>query len=267
MLLDPHKLLWYLENPATAWPLMAFIGACFGSFISLLSYRLPRDLPVAAVHSRCPACQRTLGIQDLIPILSWAWQRGRCRACKTEISWRYPAIELLTAVGFLWVFHLTGVQWQLLTLLGLLVCLLTLIVADLEHYIIPDEIQIAMLALGMAHLFITHAPLPDHITGMLIGGGTGLALRYGFLYLRNKDGLGMGDVKFLAVSGLWLGPPPLLPYLFYAGILGVITAIIWRMLGRGERYPFGPSLAISLWLCVLFPALSDAFWQLPHRLS
>lgn len=267
MAFDMHKLLWFLENPTTAPLVMAAVGACFGSFISLISYRLPRDLPVVATHSRCPKCSMILKWKDLFPVFSFLLNRGRCRGCHAHVSWRYPLIECLTAAGFVCIFYLAGVQWQLLTLLGLFVCLMAMIVTDFEHYIIPDELQLAIGALGVVHLLLMDMPLSQGFVGLLIGGGAGLALRYGFLYLRNKDALGMGDVKFLAVSGIWLGWQPLVPYLFYAGILGILTAGLWRALGRGVRYPFGPSLAASLWLLVLYPSCGHNFWRLHESLT
>lgn len=256
------NLLSYFNNPATAYPLLALLGLCFGSYVTLLSYRLPRDLPTIATRSRCPSCQMTLQARDLIPVLSYLLSGGKCRGCKTKLSARYPLTELATAAGFIWAYSVVGAGWPLACLLALWVAIILLIVTDLEHYIILDEVQIVVLIAGAAYQIAMSAPFEDYVQGALAGGVFGLALRYGFLYLRNKDALGMGDVKFMAASGMWLGTLPLIPYLFYAGLLGIMTALLWRMLGRGERYPFGPSLALSLWLIVIYPQSAQWFWQL-----
>ena len=252
--------------PYLAAGIMALLGACFGSFISLVSYRLPRGLPVVAVHSRCPSCQQSLQIPDLVPVLSWVVLRGRCRRCKARVSWRYPAIELVTAAVFVGLSLQVGLIWLLLPVLGLAVCLIALIVTDFEHYIIPDELQLAMLGFGGLYVWLAGLSWQGHVLGALLGLGLGLSLHYGFKWWRKKDGLGLGDVKLLGVAGLWLGALPLIPFISYAGLLGVVTAVFWRLMGRGERYPFGPSLACSLALCLFWPASADWFWHFQRSL-
>lgn len=256
------NLLSYLNNPATAYPIMAVLGLCFGSYVTLLSWRLPRDLPTIATRSRCPSCQMALKAIDLIPVFSYLLSGGKCRGCKTKLSPRYPLTELATAAGFVWAFSAAGVGWPLLCLLALWVCLMVLIVTDLEHYIIPDQVQLGIFVAGAAYQLLSGGDFGAAVVGALAGGAIGLTLRYGFLYLRNKDGLGMGDVKLMAASGIWIGAQTMVPYLFYAGLIGILTAIVWRLLGRGERYPFGPSLALSLWVLALHPSSADVFWNL-----
>jgi prepilin signal peptidase PulO-like enzyme (type II secretory pathway) len=140
--------------------------------------------------------------------------------------------------------------------------LLILIAADFEHYLIPDEVHWALLPLGAAHRFLAGAGLAEMTAGLLLGLGLGLSLRYGYSALRKKEGLGWGDVKFLAVAGLWLGLEPFVPFLFFSGLFGVATGLLWRRLGRGKLFPFGPSLALALFLCVVYPEASQAFWDL-----
>lgn len=255
-----EELLNYMHNPWIAWPLMLWLGLCFGSYVTLLSYRLPRNLPTVRVRSACPGCGKKLGVADLFPVLSFLWHRGKCAGCGMKISWRYPLTELATAMGFIWAYAIIGPEVWLLPVLGLWVCLMTLIVTDLEHYIIPDELQWAIAVCGVAYVLLRGDDFPHHLYGMALGGLIGLSLRYGFLYLRDKDGLGMGDVKLMAASGIWLGIEPQVPYLFYAGVLGVITAVVWRIFRKGVYYPFGPSLALSLWILVLYHEAEAAFW-------
>jgi Flp pilus assembly protein protease CpaA len=144
----------------------------------------------------------------------------------------------------------------------LAVVLLIMIVADLEHYIIPDSVHVVLLPLGFAYHYF-HVSKPSEVLGGLgLGLALGLSLHYGYFYLRKKHGLGFGDVKFLAVAGFWLGMAPIVPFLFYAGLFGVFTGILWRTLNRGAVFPFGPALAVSLFMCIAYPEIPAQFWGL-----
>jgi leader peptidase (prepilin peptidase)/N-methyltransferase len=241
--------------------LAAIAGACFGSFITLASYRLPRDEDIIKKPSRCPHCDARLKAIDLFPVLSWWIRRGKCGYCGVRISWRYPLIEAITAALFVLNVALYG-----FTLLAALFCLfavilMILIVTDFEHYIIPDEIQAALVALATLYNFMGKITFMESLYGLLLGLLTGFILHYGYRWLRHKDGLGLGDVKLLAVSGLWIGRLSLVPLFFYAGILGIFTALPWRLAGRGARFPFGPSIAASLYILVIWPESGAYFWQ------
>jgi leader peptidase (prepilin peptidase)/N-methyltransferase len=189
-------------------------GLTFGSFITLASYRLPLGEDIVVKPSRCPACEHTLGFKDLWPVLSWLCSRGKCRYCKVRVSARYPLTELATAGVFLLIYAQYGVTLQGVLLALLAVGLMVMIVADLEHYIIPDEVHYALLPLGLGYQYVTGHEWGDMAGGFVLGAGIGLALHYGYKWLRKKDGLGFGDVKFLAVAGLWLGVMPMVPFLF-----------------------------------------------------
>jgi prepilin signal peptidase PulO-like enzyme (type II secretory pathway) len=162
---------------------------------------------------------------------------------------RYPLTELAcAAVAVLAALH-DGLTLEALSITGLGWCVVAIIVTDLEHYIILDEVQIALALFGVLHAYATRQPWEHVALAAGAGAAIGLALKYGFIYLRHKDGLGMGDVKFLCVAGIWLA-------------IGVISGSAWRMAGLGEHFPFGPALAIALVLCVIYPPLADQFWQL-----
>jgi leader peptidase (prepilin peptidase) / N-methyltransferase len=238
------------------------LGLCFGSLNTLLVYRLPMDKPIGMVRSACPMCHTALGFPDLFPVLSWLWSRGACRHCRAPVSWRYPATELATALLFLGVYSAYG-----FTLDGLLIALLgsqliALCIIDFEHRIIPDQLQLGMAATGIAYGLTGHLHPADMIAGALVGVGCGLVLQQGYRLARQSEGLGMGDVKFMAVAGLWLGVSPLLPFFFYAGILGVVSAVIWRWLFHDPYFPFGPALAVSLATLVCYPPSSEWFREL-----
>ncbi len=237
-------------------------GLCFGSFITLASYRLPRGEDVIVRPSRCPQCGTKLGVRDLFPVLSWLASRARCRHCQKPVHWRYPATELVTALLFLLAYQRLGIGWPLACVLGLAVGLMVMVVADFEHYIIPDEVHWFLLPLGVAYGIAVERDWTEILSGAGLGLGIGLALCYGYKFLRGREGLGFGDVKFLAVVGTWIGVLPMVPFLFLSGLLGIATALLWRLLKRGEYYPFGPALAASLFICVLYPEVPAAFWNM-----
>lgn len=245
----------------------ALFGLCFGSFLTMLSHRLPHGKSLMTVHSHCPACERSLGARDLVPVLSWLAQRGKCRYCGTRIHHRYPLIELATAATTTGIYAAFGLTPLGGFFLGLSLLLVLMSIIDFEHYIIPDSVQVMMGGLGIAYQFHQQAePLPVAIAAA-VGFGIGLTLCYGYRFLRHKEGLGFGDVKFLAVAGIWLGNAiTLVPFLFYAGLLGVALAMLWRLLGKGAIFPFGPALGLSLFLCVVIPPVPAFFWNWPSIL-
>ena len=237
-------------------------GLCFGSFVTLASYRLPRAEGVVAGRSRCPSCKKTLHARDLFPVLSWLLSKGSCRYCHASISWRYPVIELLTAALFLIVYAVHGVSFASVLLMLMSATLVIMVVADLEHMIIPDEVHLALLVLALGyHAVMGTAPtqVAEGFAAMLM---LGMLLHHGYYYLRGREGLGFGDVKFFAVAGIWLGLWPLLPFLLITGLLGVMTGLLWRWLGRGDIFPFAPSLALALWTCAVWPNIVIALFYM-----
>jgi len=116
--------------------------------------------------------------------------------------------------------------------------------------------------LAIAYHALVGTPAEIPVSGFLLGAGIGLTLHYGYRFLRKKEGLGFGDVKFLAVAGLWLGVKPIVPFLFFSGLFGVVLGLVWRALGRGPIFPFGPALALAMFLCVAVPQFSNIFWNI-----
>jgi leader peptidase (prepilin peptidase)/N-methyltransferase len=242
------------------------VGLCFGSFITMASWRLPREQDLVVKPSYCPNCDTKLGFRDLWPVLSWAIHKTRCRHCAKPISPRYPMTEIVTAGIFLLIYSQLGITPPGIILMLFAVALMVMIVVDIEHYIIPDSIHVVLLPLGLLYHLVNSTPWEEVAGGFAMGAGIGLLLHHGYRVIRGKEGLGFGDVKFLAVAGLWLGYAPIVPFLFLSGVLGVVTGLIWRALGKGPIFPFGPSLAISLFLNILIPQISYLFWHL-GRLS
>lgn len=243
--------------------LLLLTGLAFGSFVTLVSYRLPRGEPICGGRSRCPECKATLGVPALFPLFSWLWQRGKCRYCRAPIGLRYPLTELTQALLFLMVYAAYGLSWQALVLALLSVALLVMVVVDFEWYIIPDEVQVACAVLAVAFHWLGGTPFTDVLLGVGMGTLIGFSLRFGYGFVMRKEGLGWGDVKFLIVAGLWMASiTDWPPFLFYAGIWGVVTAVIWRALGKGARFPFGPALAASLLMALLTPSSTLFFWTI-----
>lgn len=236
-------------------PLAFATGASVGSFVTMASYRLPLGQEIVFTPSHCTKCNATLTVRDLFPILSWLFARGRCRHCQVPVSIRYPLIELALGLTFAALIPLYGLGAKTLLLLLLATELAILIVTDIEHTIIPDGVQIALFFTGVAWCIRRDADWGDVFVSATAGLSLGLLLHYGYKVLRKKDGLGFADVKFFCVAGVWLSFTSFVSFLFIAGVLGTLTGLLWRELKRGPIFPFGPALAVSLFINVLFPNL------------
>jgi leader peptidase (prepilin peptidase)/N-methyltransferase len=221
------------------------LGAVVGSFLNVVTYRLPRHESLVSPASRCPGCGTPVRPYDNIPILSWLLLRGHCRSCSEPISPRYPLVEAATAalcVGAVLAHH-SAAGIVLSIVLILLVVPVALI--DLEHRIIPNRITAlgAVLALGLG-IALDPAGEPERlIAGAAAGGFLLIAL------LAYPGGMGMGDVKLAAMMGLFLGSavaPALLVALLSGTAVGiVIIARKGARAGRKTAVPFGPFLALG----------------------
>lgn len=245
-------------------------GLLCGSFASLAAHRMARDQPVIGPviddEEACPSCQAPLGLGDLLPLASWFLSRGRCRHCAAPLDGAYPFVEAVVAVLFIAVYLERGMTPPGFLLAALAVGLAMLSAVDLEIGIIPDTILVILAPLGVIYFFTvgagTAGALDDillSIIGGAFAGGLAFAVHYGFKRLRGHEGLGLGDVKFFAVAGLWLGPFGLPAFMIVSGVSGIAFALLWRRLGGGREFPFGPSLALGLFLCLQFPALVRIF--------
>ncbi len=243
--------------------IVALIGAAMGSFLSLITYRFIHEQPMLGARSRCAACGKALSARDLIPILSWVAMRGRARCCGARISARYPLMELACATGAaLLVYHF---GWNPLTLIymGMWWCVVGLMTADLEAYYLPDVLMIPLGLLGITHAYLLAFDASNVIVAASTGWIVSLLLHFGGAALLKRPALGLGDVKLFGVAGIWLGSVLLLvPYIFFAGILGIALALVWRMAGKGQAFPFGPAMLIALLACVFYPDTMRWFWQI-----
>lgn len=242
--------------------LLGIFGLVFGSFASMASYRLVSGESFLG-RSKCVTCSHKLSARNLFPLFSWLKQGGKCEYCKTSISKRYPMTELLTAIMFCLIGFYTNDLWMTILLMLIATSLVVMIIIDFEHMIIPDELQVIMAGLGVVFAYYQHYLDEDSyglihmifmpLTGFLIA----YILRKGFAVIYKKDALGFGDVKFFAVAGIYLEFSQFSAFLFFSGIIGIGIAIVWRSLKRGPEFPFGPALAISMYICMLFPQIEQ----------
>ncbi len=252
----------FSANLTSMMPLIAaLVGACIGSFLSLVTYRFIHDQPIVTARSRCTSCGATLGARDLLPILSWLMMRGKARCCGARISLRYPLIELTCALSALLIIGAYGLTVASFMMLILCWCSAGLMLADLESYLLPDILLIPLALAGILYGDAQQLPASEILIGGMMGLGLGALLRYGGSYALRKEALGMGDVKLLAVCGIWLISPLMLAsFMIISGVLGIMLALVWRMAVGARYFPFGPALLIALVVCVLMPDSIAEIW-------
>jgi leader peptidase (prepilin peptidase) / N-methyltransferase len=243
--------------------MLTLLGLIAGSFLSVLVIRLPDREPVAWARSKCLTCSHTLGVRDLIPIASWLICRGTCRFCGERISLFYPAIEISAVILALWASVLTqGTTLALSCILGWL--LLALAAMDIRTYRLNDVLTLSLALLGLLTAAIfDRENLMDHFAG--VAAGFGLLFGVNWLYgkLRGHDGMGLGDAKLLGAGGAWIAwqglPSVLCIGTFTALLVAASSALLGRKLNAASMLPFGPFLAIGIWIVWLYGPL--ALWQ------
>lgn len=235
--------------------IIIIIGLIFGSFISCISYRIVHNEDMVYKPSHCTACKHTLSWYDLVPLFSWLSLLGRCRYCKHPVSLRYPLIEICVAFMTWIIYQKFGLSIQGFLLFITSLSLVVMIVTDFEHYIIPDSMQVIAGVIGVALGVINHLSVYNILITSIIFAFIGIALRAFFLWWKDKDALGIGDIKFLAVAGTYISLNDLSLFLFMSGVFGIITGVVWEKLGHGKIFPFGPALVSSMFICVIEPGL------------
>ena len=205
-------------------------------------------------RSRCPKCNHVLSAKDLIPLISWISTKGKCRYCGESISRRYPVTEMVMAVCS--VLCLLCCDYSLLCLRNwLFVCCLFLIsLVDLDSMEIPDGALIASVIIWGVFLIFLPEPLKNLKEGLisaLVFGGGVLLISLFLDKILQKETLGGGDVKLIAVSGLYLGLAGNLFMVFLACIIGLVLMPVLKKMGDNEEFPFGPSIAASTFIMLL----------------
>jgi leader peptidase (prepilin peptidase)/N-methyltransferase len=258
--------------------LAALAGLLIGSFLNVCIYRLPRDLSVVSPRSFCPECDRGIAWYDNVPLVSYVLLRGRCRQCHARIPVRYPLVEILTAACFfaaLWIQPQHAIDLIAIKYCVFSAIVVTLIFSDLEERILPDEFTLGGLVAGLVFAFFVPSPGPSLLRLLLpsiqnpgvlslmeaafaaVFSSTALWF-VGFLYkkLRHKEGLGLGDVKMVAMLGAFLGLQLVLLTLIVGSLLGAVIGLCYIFFTGKDastyELPFGSFIGIG--------ALAVAFW-------
>ncbi len=241
------------------------LGLIFGSFLNVCIYRIPRKESLLWPSSHCPTCNTRIRPLDNIPLISYVFLRGRCRACGAKISPRYPAVELLTGLLFLGLYLRFGVQKEVLAFLILTSLLVVISFVDIEHRLILNVFTIPGLVAGILIAgFVLRIGWLNALLGALLGGGLliGIAL-FGEL-LFGKESMGMGDVKMAAMIGAFLGMKGVIVSVFLGFVIAAIFSLAGMALNRLQRssyLPFGPFIAAGT-LVYLFAGEALIQWYL-----
>jgi leader peptidase (prepilin peptidase) / N-methyltransferase len=234
--------------------LAGVIGLSVGSFLNVCIYRLPRGHSLMRPASRCPSCGRPLRWFDNIPVVSWVALGGRCGQCRARISIQYPIVEFVTAALFVLLVYVTEPGPLLASRLVLAAALIVLFAIDLEHHILPNVITLPGIVVGF--LFSLAAPpgWPASLVGIALGAGLLYGIAAAYYLVRREEGLGMGDVKMLAMVGAFLGWKAVLLTIVLSSLAGAVIGMAMVVSGRGNlRYalPFGTFLAIGALVSML----------------
>lgn len=227
--------------------LLFVVGLVMGSFLNVCILRIPRGESVMRPGSRCPQCETSIRWFDNVPLLSFFWLRARCRWCGGKISWRYPLVECLNGVSYLGIVYRFGWTRSALVYALFLSLLLVVTMIDVDHFVIPDVLSLPGLVFGFfAALFILPVGWTGSLLGIALGGGILWMLAAVSPYLFGKEGMGGGDIKFLAMIGAFLGWQHVCMTLLLASCAGATFGIgltAFRYMERGQYLPFAPFLA------------------------
>ena len=263
------------ENPGLGFPAAAGLGLLVGSFLNVVILRLPprlewawkrdsRDIlgepedydppppGIVVERSHCPHCKHQLSWYENIPVFSWLALRGKCRNCKAPISIQYPLVELLTMLLFVACVWRFGFGWQGFGAILLSCFLLVLAGIDLRTRLLPDQLTLPLLWLGLvASVENLYMGPKAALLGAMAGYLSLWSVYWLFKQLTGKEGMGHGDFKLLAALGAWVGLVGILPTILVSSLAGAILGSIWLATQGRDRatpIPFGPYLAIAGWI-------------------
>ena len=229
------------------------LGGLWGSFANVCIVRLPVDKGVVTGRSTCPKCRKQIKWYDNIPIFSYIFLGGKCRKCKKKISFRYVLVETISIFSFLFIYLLYGISITTLLLFILSLGFLIIFFIDLEHFIIPNVITYPLMVLGFLKSFLPNLDsiFPYYVLS-LIGGIFGYAIIWGIIYfykqIKNREGMGLGDAKLLAVIGFWFGWISIPFVLFFSSVFALIwvtPSLIKKSKNFTSQIPFGPYLILA----------------------
>lgn len=262
--------------------LVAFVGACIGSFLNVVIYRLPimmqrewqaeakavlgvKEQPeaspelfnLAVPRSACPECSAPIKAWQNIPVFSYLFLRGQCHNCHAPISIRYPVVESLAALLAVLLLFRFGLGPEMLALALFTAACMALVGIDIDHQLLPDSLTLPLLWAGLLintqNLF---ASLPNAVWGAALGYGFLWAVFWVFKWVTGKEGMGYGDFKLMAAFGAWFGWSILPNTILLSSVMGAMVGLllIWR---KGQSMqtpiPYGPFIIVAGWLTALFP--------------
>lgn len=271
--------------------LALILGLLVGSFLNVVIYRVPEglnrnwklqakqmlDLPleqgegerfnILMPPSHCPSCKVAIKPWQNIPILSYVLLKGQCKHCHTAISLRYPLVELLTGLVFAVCAWKFGVTWTALAAMVFSAYLIAMIFIDADTQLLPDQLTLPLMWGGIVfHLaaYLLQADwgitnLVDSLLGAIVGYMSLWSIFQLFKLVTGKEGMGYGDFKLLAALGAWLGIS-VLPIIIMSAVVGLIFALIMKV-AKNQPMPFGPYLAISGWIVLVFSQPISQFIQ------
>ena len=237
--------------------IFAFIfGAAIGSFLNVCIFRIPAHESIVKPLSQCPHCHQPIRFYDNIPMISFLVLRARCRDCGGKISWRYPLVELITALLALLLFMKFGLTLNFLVFFIFTAVLITISFIDLDHQIIPDILSLPGIPIFfLAAIFIVRLPWHEALIGLLIGGGMLFLIAFVYELLTKREGMGGGDIKLLAMIGGFLGWKSFIFVLLFSSLAGAVVGITVMIIKKQDmKYavPFGPFLSLA--------AVAYIFW-------
>lgn len=227
---------------------MLAVGLAVGSFLNVCIYRLPRHESLLFPASHCPSCNRSLSWFENLPLVSWLVLLGRCRSCRTPIGVQYPLVEAITGGIFVSAYLIYGWTPLLAARLLFASAMIVLFVIDLHHRILPNVITLPGIVIGFVLSVFLPPGLRSSLIGIIAGGGVLFAIGEAYYRTRGYEGLGMGDVKMLAMIGAFLGWPLMLVTLVLASFAGSAVGIGLLISRKGDMkaaLPFGTFLAVG----------------------
>ncbi|MBM7556890.1 prepilin peptidase [Halanaerobacter jeridensis] len=242
--------------------LVFIFGLMIGSFLNVVIYRLPQEESIVFPSSHCPDCGTELQAIDLIPVVSFLWNKGHCRYCGSKISYQYPLVELLTALIFILLYHQYYLTMQFVVYALLASALIAVSIIDLQHLIIPNQITYPGIIVAFLLSFLN--PEISYINSLL--GILGPALLLFLIAVVSRGGLGMGDVKLIAVLGGFIGWQKALVAIFIGSIIGSIIGLYLIVVsdkGLKSKLPLGVFLSLGGLVMILWgQEIIDFYWQL-----
>ena len=236
--------------------IILILGLIIGSFSNVCIFRIPKNESIVFPASHCPNCHTPIKAIDNVPILSFLLLKGKCRKCGEKISIRYPVVEFLTGAIYLLIFLIYGRSYQTLIYALLSSALIIISFIDLDVQIIPDEISLPGIVIGLALSFIVpYISYLNSLLGIIAGGGIIFLIALAGLAIFKKEAMGGGDVKLSAMIGAFIGWKYIIVSLFIGFFIGAIAGILLILLkirNRDDLVPFGPFIVLGSFITLLW---------------